>query len=154
MDINQLVLSDEALDVLENGTWVDMSDRAEGVSFLVTGLGADEPRKLMNKKIIEARKSSADGKVDPETILKIQDEVIVEVVLKGWKGLTDNGQEVKFSKELARKWLMSKNGAKLHSLVIEAINRIDADAHKYVESVSKNSKPASRGQSKTQTQKI
>lgn len=138
MDISNLILSDEALNVIDNGAWVDDFPGYPGVGLKVTGLQSDEAIKSLRQKHAQARQESAGERLTDEQLSVCLKEVLHETVLKDWRGLTDNGEPVKYSKEQAKEWIMSKNGERFANLCVVAAQRIDANAQSFVEAVTKN----------------
>lgn len=138
MDINNLILTDEALKVVDEGTWIDNLALAPGVSLKVLGLRSKAARDLMNKRQSEIRAKNRGEIVTEEQISEITKEILYEHVLQDWKGLTDNGKPIAYSKELAKKWITSRNGERFTELVIQAAQRVDSYAHDLVEEVKKN----------------
>lgn len=138
MDINDLILSDEALAVIDAGTWVDMSDEAPGVELFVVGLQSEEARKATRNKQAYARKMNRGKELSEDQHSAIMKEVLSEVVLRGWRGLKSGGEDLPYTKEQADKWIKSRAGEKLTLLVLAAAQRLDAQASDYVEAVAKN----------------
>jgi len=138
MDINEIVLSDEALRVIDDGVWIDELDDAPGVRLLVTGLSSDGAQKLMRQKQAAIRTKNRNKPLSDEQITQCTKEVLAEAVLKGWDGLTSNGEPVPYSQELATRWLLSRNGAKFQGLVAEAASRVDRQASELAEEIAKN----------------
>lgn len=138
MDINEILISDQALSNIDNGTWVDELAEAPGVRLLVTGLRAKSARALMEKLQTKARLKNRGRVLNDDQISMVTREVLAEVVLKGWEGLKDKGADVPYDKALAKKWLLSRNGEKFVALVIEAALRVDGQADEFVEDVEKN----------------
>ncbi len=149
MDINDIILSDAALEVIDNGEWVEV-DEAPGVELLVTGMQADGVRKAMKSLQAKARAQSRGKALTEEQYSNITKEVLIEHVLKGWRGLKQNGEDLPYSKDLARKFIMSRGGERFTMMILEAAQRLDENANSFVEQVGKPSPPASAGQSKTQ----
>lgn len=138
MDIKNLVLSDEAVNILDNGYWVKDLDGAPGVEFLVTGLDSISARKAMVSAHADARMKNKGEAVSSEQHLECTRKVLAEVVLKDWKGLTDNGKEIAYDKQLAKQWITSRNGERFAGLVLTAALRVDAMAGEFAEKVAKN----------------
>lgn len=138
MDINDLVLSDEALAVVDAGTWVDMSDEAPGVELFVTGLRSAEARKAIRQKQAFARKKNRGKELSDEQHSEIMKEVLHEVVLKDWRGFKSDGEDLPYDSKLARGFLMDRGGERFAELVISAAQRLDAEASDYAEEVVKN----------------
>ena len=138
MDIKNLVLSDEAVNIIDNGTWVDNLPGAEGVSLFVTGMESEAAKAAMISAQADARMKN-NG--EPLTALQHSDatrKVLAEVVLKDWKGVTDNGKEIAYDKQLAKKWITIRNGERFAGLVLIAAQRVDAMAGEFAEKVAKN----------------
>lgn len=138
MDINDLIMSDEALKVIDEGTWVGDFVDAPGLELLVTGLKSESARKAIQQKQQVLRGKNRGRPLTDDQLAKVTKEVLYEVVLKDWRGLKSNGQELKYSKEQAKKWITSRNGEKFTGLVLEAAQRVDAEASEFVEEVTKN----------------
>lgn len=138
MDINDLVLNEKALAVIDAGEWMDAGDDAPGVEFLVTGLQAEGARKLMKQKQAKMRQQARGKALTDEQYATITKEVLIEEALKDWRGLKSDGKDMPYSKELARKFIMSRGGDKFTKLVLNAAQRLDDDANSFVEGVAKN----------------
>lgn len=139
MDINELVLTDEALALVDNGTWVGDLVGAPGVELQVCGFQSKEARDLLDKKQAQMRLKNRNKPLSAEQLARCTREVLAEVVLKDWRGLKSGGKDLPYSKELATKWLTSRNGEKLAVLVLQAAQTLDDSANDFVEGVSKNS---------------
>lgn len=138
MDFNDLILSDAALNVIDGGTWMGDFDEAPGVKLLVTGMQADAAQKLMASKQAALRAKHKGKVLTTEQNTRVVQEVLAEVVLKDWQGLTQNGQPLPYSKELALQWLTSRNGEKFTGLVLNAAARVDAQAADLAKELEKN----------------
>lgn len=138
MDIKDLLTSDEALAVIDQGTWVDVSDEAPGVELLVVGLRSEQARKELRSRQTVVRKKNRGRELSDTQHSDIMKEVLVDVVLKDWRGLKSDGEPIKYSKDLAKQWIMSRGGERFTEIVIAAAQRLDAEAESFVEEVSKN----------------
>ncbi|WP_394065424.1 hypothetical protein [Alcaligenes sp. WGS1538] len=138
MDIKDLVLSDEALSVIDSGTWVGDLDGAPGVELLVCGIGSKDAQKTLNQKQAAMRLKNRGKPLNDEQLAKAMRETLAEVVLKGWRGLKDGGKDLPYSQELATKFITSRNGERFAGLVLQAAQRVDADASSFVEEATKN----------------
>ncbi len=65
-------------------------------------------------------------------------QTLAEVVIKGWKGLTQGGKPVEFTPELAKSWITSRKGEKFAGMVLQAAQRVDDQANDFVQEVSEN----------------
>lgn len=139
MDIKDIILSDEAIDLIDNGTWVGDLPGAPGLKLLVCGMQSKVARDLLDQKIA-AKRMENDGKpLTNEQHERLAKEVAAEVVLKDWSGLKDGDKPVKYSQKLASQWILSRNGERFSGLVLHAAQRLDAQANKFAETVTKNS---------------
>lgn len=138
MDINEIVLSDEALSVIDKGEWIPAGDNAPGVEFLVTGMEAEGARKLIKNKTALARKQSRGEALTSEQLSDITKEALIEEVLRDWRGLENDGKELPYSKDMARKFIMSRGGERFTMMVLKAAQTLDETANSYVEEVAKN----------------
>jgi len=152
MDINDIILNDAALEVIDNGEWIEV-DEAPGVELLVTGMQADGARKAMKSHQAKVRAQSRGKALTEDQYSTITKEVLIEHVLKGWRGLKSNGEDLPYSKDLAREFIMSRGGERFTMMVLNAAQQLDDNANAFVEQVGKPSPPASDGQSKTQKPK-
>ena len=137
MDINEIVLNEKALAVVDQGVWMEVDD-APGLELMVTGLQAEGARKLIRQKTASARLKARGKALTDEQLSNITKEVLVEEVLKDWRGLESEGEELPYSKDLARKFIMSRGGERFTGMVLSAAQRLDDQANSYVEEVAKN----------------
>lgn len=138
MDINDIILTDEALKVIDEGTWVSDISGLPGVELLITGLRGQDAQKNLAKKQTELRMKNKGKPLSDEQLAQAMRETLAENVLKGWKGFTSGGKAVDYSPELARKWLLSRNGEKFAGIVLAAAQRVDDQANDFVGEVVKN----------------
>ena len=138
MNIEDLIISDEALSIIDNGTWIDDLDEAPGAAFLVTGLQSEAAQKLLRSKQASLRAKNRGKVITDEQAARITKEVLVESVLKDWRGLNFNGEPITYSQELARRWILSRNGEKFTTLVLTAAYRVDSQAADLAKDLEKN----------------
>lgn len=138
MEISDLIISDAALNLIDGGTWMGDFDDAPGVELLVTGLQSEAAQKALRAKQADLRKKNRGKIISEEQSSRITKEVLVEVVLKDWRGLKSSGEDVPYSKEMAQKWLLSRNGEKFVGLVLSAAYRLDAQASDLAKELEKN----------------
>lgn len=139
MDINDLVLTDKALSVIDEGTWVDEIKEAPGLSLLVCGIGSKAAQKALELKQAQQRAKNRGKALDDEQLAMCMRETLAEVVLKGWKGLKEDGQDLPFDAAKARGWLLSRHGERFANIVLKAAQRVDEHANQFAEEVGKNS---------------
>ncbi len=138
MEIKDLVLSDEALKVIDTGVWVDDLDGAPGVELLVCGIGSKDAQKTLSQKQAALRLKNRGKPLNEEQLAKAMRETLAEVVLKGWRGLKDGGKDLAYSPEQAVSFITSRNGERFAGLVLQAAQRVDADASLFAEEATKN----------------
>lgn len=137
MDLNELILSDAAVEGIETGAWVGNIPGMPDLRLKVLGTSAKAHVKAHQAKLEEARKKSRKPLTDDQVATAVK-EALAEVTLVDWDGITDNGKAVKFDRALAKKWLTSRNGKKLADAVFWCAQKLDEDATEYVETVTKN----------------
>lgn len=138
MDINQIVFSDEALQIIDHGTWVGDLPGLEGVRLKVCGMQSLDVRKALEAKQSKVRAKNGGAALTADQHAEITKEVLAEVVLKDWDGFTNNGEPLPYDKQLAKHWITKRNGEKLANVVLYASQKIDTDAQAFVEVVTKN----------------
>lgn len=138
MDINSLLTPDAELKVIDEGAWIDDLPDAPGLRLRVIGLTSKDARKAQEQKQAQLRQKNRGKPLTSDQLAQCTKEVLAEVVLKDWEGLTSDGKAVPYSKELAKQWIMSRNGERFTDLVLDAAQRLDRDAGDFVEEVSKN----------------
>lgn len=138
MDINEIIFSDEALNVIDTGTWVGDLIEAPGLELLVCGLRSKDAQKSMEQKQAHLRLKNRGKPLTTEQLAKTMRETLAEVVLKDWRGLKEGDKPVPYSKELATKWITSRAGEKFANLVLQAAQQVDDQANDFVEQVTKN----------------
>lgn len=138
MDINSLLTPDAELKVIDEGAWIDDLPDAPGLRLRVIGLTSKDARKSQEQKQAQLRQKNRGKPLTSDQLAQCTKEVLAEVVLKDWEGLTSDGKAVPYSKELAKQWIESRNGERFTELVLDAAQRLDRDAGEFVEEVSKN----------------
>lgn len=137
MDINDILVSDEALSVIDNGAWVSPDD-APGLELKVTGLQSKEAQALMQSKQAVQRGKNRGKPLTTDQLAKITKEVLYESVLQDWRGLKADGMDLPYSRDLAKQWINSRNGERFTGMVLECAQKVDAEASDFFEEVVKN----------------
>lgn len=137
MDINELILSDAAVEGIETGAWVTNIPGMPGLRLKVLGSSAKAHAKHHQKKIEELRKKSRKP-LDNDQMSDALKETLAEVTLVDWDGLTNEGEPVPFDRETAKKWITSRNGKKFADAVFWCSQKLDEDSKEYVEEITKN----------------
>lgn len=104
MDISKEFSTDKAKEV--EGVEVDLGDS----TLIIARTGSPAYNKLVNK-LFTANKRALDLKnaAAEELSDKLMAEVFAKTVLKGWKGIEENGAELPYSVENAQRLLMIKD---------------------------------------------
>lgn len=104
MDIIATFATDEKLEA--EGKWFPLSKTAK---VLVARSGNDNYLAALRKKMKEVQLDLSAG----EEAEKLADEVLIDVMaetlLLGWKGITEGGREVPYSRDQARTYLRIKD---------------------------------------------
>lgn len=143
MDINEIILSDAALDVNDNGGWVGEDVHGlTGVRLKVCSVYAPEVIKLKQKKQEALRKKNGGKELTAEQIDDLSSELLAEVILKDWEGLTANGEPMQIDRPYLVKEFKERRGKKLATAITVSAYALDQDANRFVEEVTKNLSPA------------
>lgn len=131
------------------GQWVDDIPNMGELRLLVRGLSCPQARTLRDRKERKVDRSNRDrdNTILPATRDRILSEVLHEVVLLDWEGITDNGEPVPYSKELAEKWLTDPDYTSFQDAVTWAALVVDRGSRDAQEVLEKNSNPPSAGNS-------
>lgn len=138
MDISQLVHSDEALNVIDNGAWVGDIPGLDGVRLKVRGTQSEAVQKAISEKQAKLRAANKGEPLTTEQHDKITKSVFAEVVLIDWDGFTNKGEPLPYDQKLAKEWLTKRNGKKFFNVVAYCAQKIDGDAESFVGAVEKN----------------
>ena len=114
----QSVIGDS--DQCKEGVWVDYPDE-DGVRFRLCYLGNNNYQDFVSERMMKARKGKRQ--IPSERQREIITQGLIRFILKGWEGLTTNGQPFPFSPENA-KALLEQSGV-IRSWVIEEANDLD-----------------------------
>lgn len=117
-------LTDLAVDTdrAEKGAWVDDIPEMQGLRLKVRGSSNADWRRLV-AKLTEAvpRKKRLGGRVDPEEQDAIISKCLLNCCLLDWAGLEDDeGKEIPFGKEMAKKLLTDPEYRRFRDSVIWA----------------------------------
>lgn len=134
MDISTIKVDTDAI---ENGAWVTDIPEMGDVSFKVRGASSKaftEHMAALSKKIPRSQRDRR-GNPLPEVARGLMVDGIVDVLLLDWKGLTENGKPLPFSKDRARKLLSDPAFAPLRNAVNWAVSSVGAPAGGAIELV-------------------
>lgn len=99
MDLNSLSVD---LIAVEQGQWVDNIPDLGDIRLKVRGMGNAVSRKKQQDLY---RALPMAKRTDATELEKIQTQITLDTILLDWSGLTDNGEDVHYSHEMAAKIL-------------------------------------------------
>ncbi|MBC8286833.1 MAG: hypothetical protein H8E42_05085 [Nitrospinae bacterium] len=121
MDLREIDLNTACSNAVEFELIFPTDNRKTGIFISVIGEESDEylslKRKRINLDIAAAEKAAKRGKLPKERMAEERDEMktlLLADCTKGWRGLTDNGQEYPFTRQNAIKlytenrWIMTQ----------------------------------------------
>jgi hypothetical protein len=138
MELNDVILSDEALNAIDNGIWIDDIEGFPGLKLMVVGISSKESQKALTQKQAAMRLKSRGKPLTPDQLAKCMRETLAEVVIKDWN-LKQAGNPVEFTRERAIEFIIPRNGDNLARAVLLAAQQVDDDASELIKEVSKNS---------------
>lgn len=140
MELNEILIPQEAIDHIEDGVWIDDIMGAPDLKLKVRGLSSRKVQNYRDNKLrrVARKDRNADGSVKSDVMRQISRDVLAEVVLLDWN-ITQGGEPVPFSKETARKWMNSPTGDRLVGFATDAALQVDDLANESAEELEKNS---------------
>ena len=137
MDLNEILVTDEEINIVDSGAWVAPDDAGD-LELFVCGMSSKEVRKAAQAKMAAMRVKNRGKELTDAQNHQNGEELLYEVVLKDWRGLKQGGKEVPYSKEKAKELITSRNFKRFAELVLEGASKIDADAKLFVVAAAKN----------------
>ncbi|WP_188911929.1 hypothetical protein [Aureimonas endophytica] len=112
----------------------------EGLSLKVRGTDSDAYAFALSRKQLAADGADleADGSIKPEAMLRIRQELLHEVVLLDWSGLTSGEEKVGYDPDLARQWLLNPDYRDFQDLVQRAAGIANRRVREKTEAAVKN----------------
>ena len=140
MEINEILLDEKTIAEIDDGIWIDDITDAPGVRLKVRGWSSEKVQSLKSFKERRAPRKERDvtGNLSHAAHIRIIRELVAEVILLDWEGLTEAGKPIPYSKELARKWLTSRTGDKFLGMVSDAATQVDNRLEDVAEELEKN----------------
>lgn len=136
MDISKFLRTEEDYEPIDNGRWMPVSEDDPDTQFFVIGMQSKEAQDYLKNAAARLREQNGGKELTSEQLNQITQECLTEVCLKDWKGVTNNGEEVPFSRELVRRAMNSRDKTFL-AIVSSLVSELDRNAEKYVEAVTK-----------------
>lgn len=140
MDINEILLSEKAIAEIDDGVWIDDIADAPGIRLKVRGWSSEKVQaaKSFKERRAPRKERDATGALSHAAQIRIIRELVSDVILLDWEGLTEGGKPLPYSRELARKWLTSRTGDKFLGMVSDAATQVDNRLEDAAEELEKN----------------
>lgn len=137
MDLNDIKVDDEKISA---GEWVGDLEGMGDIKFLVKGMTAPDVEAYMALKLRALTKKDRDrqGRPSFKATLRVTKEVLVEKVLLDWANIANGGQEVPYSKEMARNLIFDDKYKKFADAISAAATIVDNGNAEVTEDVSGN----------------
>lgn len=144
MEINSLKRDSAAVSA---GQWVGDIPGLGDVWLRVRGLSSPVVVAVRSRKerVVPRDQRERDGSLKPEVGLVVFGEVLHEAVLLDWDGLTDGGEPVPYSAEIAKQWLTDPDLAFFADAVVYAAQIVDKGKITAQGALEGNSKAPSAG---------
>lgn len=144
MDIKSLFADHKNI---QNGVWVkDIPDFGE-VHLKVRGLRSPQYREALDRanRAVPRNKRDVDGTPFLSERHRIAAQLMYEVVLLDWRGLTHEGVEVPYTRDLAKEWCTNPDYAQFADAVAYSAQLVDRGYAEELAEVVGNSKSESAG---------
>jgi len=144
MDIQSLKRNSAAIAA---GQWVGDIPGLGDVRLRVRGLSSPivvQTRNRLERKVPRDQRER-DGSLKADVALAVFGQVLHDVVLLDWDGLTDAGEPVPYDKGLAEQWLTDPDFAFFADAVVYAAQIVDKGRVEDAEALKGNSKAPSAG---------
>jgi len=137
------------------GTWVTGLPGAGDLRLRVRGWNSPKAVALRSRLEREAPKSDRirGGGMKPTASTRIGSQVLAEVVLLDWDGMTNGGEPMPYDADLARQWLMDPDFRQFADLVYTAATWVDQGQAEAEEEIAGNLPQSSGGASKIRAPK-
>ena len=126
---------------IEEGDWVDNIPGLSDVRLKVRGANSRTVRNSLSQKMSMAENQNEASRD------RVIGEVAAEAVLIDWDNLTNNGEPVEYSLDLAKSWCSNPDYDEFVAAIDWASREIQRRFRGGQEELSKNSKPPSSGHS-------
>lgn len=141
MDIKNLYRSPQSIAAIEDGAWIGGLPNMGDLELKVRGLKSRLVRELYESKVRAVPNDKRDRKTREPVLSereRIAVELLHEVVLLDWRGLTDGGKPVKYDPALAKVWCMDPSYRQFADAVTHAAMMVDEGAQETAEEVVGN----------------
>lgn len=137
MDINSIKRDAAAA---AEGQWGSDIPGFGDARLKVRGQSAPKVIALLSRMQRAAPKAdrNRDGSLKPEANIRIMGEVMHQVVLLDWDGLTDAGKALKYDAKLAKEWLTNPDFSAFADAVAWASAVVDRGDSDKAEDIAKN----------------
>lgn len=136
-DLDSVMLDVEAI---EEGRWVPLGPDFPGVEIFTCGLTAKAPRSFQTFLERSATRKERDGRgrLTSEAQDRILKEVVIEKCITNWRGFSQKGKEVPFSKEFLRFLVTDPKAKRVAAAFILAITDLEQQVADTEAAVEKN----------------
>lgn len=137
MDLNDIKVDDKKI---STGEWVGDLEGMGDIKFLVKGMTAPDVEAYMALKLRALTKKDRDrqGRPSFSATIRVTKEVLVEKVLLDWANIVSNGEEVPYSKEMARTLICDDKYKKFADAISAAAAIVDNGNSEATEDISGN----------------
>ena len=133
MDLMNLVMDS---DLERDGVWFDLD---EVTSIKVARVNSPEYQKALREAMKPYKVQIKKGTVPDYVLHKIIGDVMSDHLVKDWKGLIVNGQEIEYSKKEAKRILTDPKFAEFKDIILEFANDAERYRAEEIEDTSGNS---------------
>jgi len=120
-----------------DGVWVDIDEKTK---LKIARFLNPKHRAYVNRAMDPYKRASRIGQLDDATTDKVEIEAIANCILIDWKGITENGEEVKYSVKKAIAYLSDPSLPHFISMVRELSNEMALFHEDTVQDASTNLK--------------
>lgn len=141
MDLNDLQGNPDSI---EAGVWVSDIPKMGDLAVKVRGMVSMEVINYRARKtrVVPRSKRDADGNPNSDAAMEVFSDTLLNVILLDWKGLTNNGEEVPYSREMAKELCLNPKYRAFQDAVTWASTAV-SEGYRKDEDEAKNSETRS-----------
>lgn len=140
MDIKDLYRSPEQLRSVEAGVWVDRIPNLGEVELRVRGMSSDLYKSSLEEalRLVPRKLRDRDGTPFLSERKRIITDLLHRVILLDWRGITEDGKVLPYSRERAQQWCTDPSYAHFADAVVYAASIVDNGQAELEEEVTGN----------------
>lgn len=140
MEISALKRSPERAAAIEAGEWVDRIPMMGDVRLRVRGIGSKSYQAMLGRlfRAVPREGRNRDNSLKTDVAAKLTGEAMAEHILLDWDGLTESGEPLPFSKDLAKEWLTDPEYEQFQTAVLWASSVVQNGREEVAEALEKN----------------